>query len=164
MVPARAPAGDCDTCGHLEGVDHGSEGALARHYEAAVLDCDMALALLGAEAGPGVGLLQGAQGQGEVGKACRRKARALLRLGRGQEAGEAARAGLAAAGAGGDGGLREELQELLREAEEAQGAANGGGGVAGAGERAREKAGPGASVAACGEDSGKRLVGWGAMD
>ncbi|EFJ48820.1 hypothetical protein VOLCADRAFT_90467 [Volvox carteri f. nagariensis] len=97
--------GDADTTGHLEGVDHGSEGALSRHYEAAVMDCDQALAL---------------QPSGRpAAKALLRKSRALLQLRQRDEAMAAARRGLGKC-EGEEGGVRGELQEALRAAQQQQ--------------------------------------------
>ncbi|GFR45643.1 hypothetical protein Agub_g7052, partial [Astrephomene gubernaculifera] len=73
--------GESDTAGHLEGLDLGSHDAVSRHFQAAIIDCDMALDLdpVGAAAA----------------KTCLRKCRALRRLGRVEEAAAAARAALA---------------------------------------------------------------------
>ncbi|KXZ48678.1 hypothetical protein GPECTOR_26g581 [Gonium pectorale] len=122
---ARAAAGalregDCDMAGHLEGVDLGSEGALARHYEAAVMDCDLALDMQ--PSGPAAA------------KACLRKCRALGRLGRHEDAAAAARAGLGkCGGGGGEGGVSAELRVELEQVMRALGRRPGGEGRAGAG-------------------------------
>ncbi|GLC42715.1 hypothetical protein PLESTB_001130700 [Pleodorina starrii] len=140
----RLREGDADTAGHLEGVDHGSEAALARHYEAAVMDCDMALDLQPAGRAAAKALL--------------RKARALAQLGRREDAAAAARSGLARCD-GGEGALRGELQEMLRAATATAAAAAppppppqakaGGDAAAAAGTTAvmGRESGPGAEVA-----------------
>ncbi|GIL77546.1 hypothetical protein Vretimale_2922 [Volvox reticuliferus] len=100
----RLQEGDADTTGHLEGVDHGSQGAISRHYEAAVMDCDHALAL---------------QPSGNpASKTLLRKCRALLQLGRLDEATAAARSGLDKCE--GEGELRCDLQQVLRTAQQQQ--------------------------------------------
>ncbi|GLI59337.1 hypothetical protein VaNZ11_001196, partial [Volvox africanus] len=89
--------GDADKTGHLEGVDHGSQGVILRHYEAAVMDCDQALAL---------------QPSGNAAaKTLLRKCRALLQLGRLEEVTTAARSGLDKCE--GEGELRCDLQQIL---------------------------------------------------
>ncbi|PNH12618.1 hypothetical protein TSOC_000437 [Tetrabaena socialis] len=95
--------GDVDSSGLLEGADHGSPHAAARQLEAAVIDCDAALGLQHSGAA--------------AAKTCLRKCRALLRLGRAQQAEAAARQGLGAADGGGgatEEALHVELQEALR--------------------------------------------------
>lgn len=97
---ARAQAGlamrdgDCDGCGHLDGYDLSSPGAAEKHYEAASLDCDMALDMDGACA-----------------RACLIKSRAQGLLGRRQQAAAAAEAGLGKCGSSGQ--LADELKGQL---------------------------------------------------
>eukprot|EP00198_Chlamydomonas_reinhardtii_P008105 XP_001697442.1 predicted protein [Chlamydomonas reinhardtii] len=104
---AQLREGDADTAGHLEGVDHGSEGLGARHLEAAVLDCDMALQL--------------DPTSGTAPKTCLRKARALQRLARAEEAAVAARTGLDKCAGGSE--VQRELRALVKELEERVGSA-----------------------------------------
>ena len=92
-------AGQADRTGLLEGLDHGEDGALRRHWEAALMDADSAVAM-----DPGYA------------KAHLRRAQALMRLQRVGEALSAAEEGQRlAAGSSSSSGLGRELQALVEE-------------------------------------------------
>lgn len=98
---ACASAGQADSTGLLEGLDHGADGALRRHWEAALMDADSAVGMDPAYA-----------------KAYLRRAQALMRLQRAGEALSAAEEGRRwAADSSGSSGLGRELQALVEELE-----------------------------------------------
>ena len=91
-------AGQADSTGLLEGLDHGEDGALRRHWEAALMDADSAVAM-----DPGYA------------KAHLRRAQALMRLQRLGEALLAAEEGQRQAAGSSSSGLGRELQALAEE-------------------------------------------------
>ncbi|KAG2483192.1 hypothetical protein HYH03_017927 [Edaphochlamys debaryana] len=137
--------GDADSAGQLESVDHGSDGIIARHYEAAVLDCDAALDL------DSDGAL--------AAKTCLRKARALIALARAEEAATAAEAGLGKAVEGSEtqGELRALLKALRPEEHEAKKECRAAGKDAAEGRA-------GAKDGASSQEGTASAVNWNAMD
>ena len=91
-------AGQADCSGLLEGLDHGEDEALRRHWEAALMDADSAVAM-----DPGYA------------KAYLRRAQALMRLQRVGEALSAAEEGQRLAAGSSGSGLGRELQSLVEE-------------------------------------------------